>query len=136
MDLPSIFQEDSSVKTWGCPRHPLLHRQSIRSSLVRLYFNFFTSYVLFLERMCAFTFNLFMFYFLITTCWILALFFGRDTRSVVLLEYSYSSHLLVEYSHLALLSFQLLFSCISCSELLVLLKKVLSCFTYTCLESY
>ena len=53
---PCIFQEDSSIEAWGCPRHPLLHRQLIRSPLVKLYFYSVTSYVLYLERLFAFIF--------------------------------------------------------------------------------
>ena len=55
---PCIFQEDSSIKAWGCPMHPLLHRQLIRSPLAKLYFYSVTSYVLYLERLCAFIFVL------------------------------------------------------------------------------
>ena len=55
---PCIFQEDSSIQAWGCPRHPLLHRQLIRSLLLKLYFYSVTSYVLYLECLCAFIFVL------------------------------------------------------------------------------
>ena len=48
--LPSIFQEDSSIQAWGCPRHPLLHLQIIRSSLMVLYFYCFIPVYFSLER--------------------------------------------------------------------------------------
>ena len=63
----------------GMPKASFLHQQTIRSSLVRLYFYFFTLFVLFLERQCGFVFSLFLFCLLLYTCWILALLFGRDT---------------------------------------------------------
>ena len=67
---PSLFQEDSSVKAWGCPRHPLLHQQTIRSSLVKLYFNSDTSYVLYLKRLFVFVFVFVIF--ILWIKWILA----------------------------------------------------------------
>ena len=73
------------------------------------YFYSLTLYVLFLERQCVFVFSLFLFCLLLYTYWILTLFFGRETRSTFLLEYSCSSLILVEYSVWAMLSFQLLF---------------------------
>ena len=99
------------------PWASLLHQQTIRSSLVRLYFYFFTLYVLFLERQCAFVFSLFLFCLLLYTCWILALLFGRETRSVFSLEYSCSSLIFVEYSCLATAkASSSLFSYISCQS--------------------
>ena len=103
---PSIFQEDSSVKAWGCPRHPLLHQQLIRLSLVKLYFNSATSYVLYLERLFVFIFAFVIFVFWIK--WILAFLCGRETRSAFSFEYSYSSLILVEYSSIATVIFSAL----------------------------
>ena len=52
--------------------------------------------------------------------WLLAFLFGRETRSAFSLEYSCASLILVEYSCLATAkTSSSLFSCISCSELLV-----------------
>ena len=47
---PTYFKKTQASKL-GDAWHPLLHRQIIRSSLVKLYFYSFTSYVLFLERL-------------------------------------------------------------------------------------
>ena len=100
---PSIFQEDSSVKAWGCPRHPLLHQQTIRSSLVKLYFNSDTSYVLYLKRLFVFAFVFVIF--ILWIKWILAFLCGRETRSAFSYEYSYSSLICVEYSSHAIVCF-------------------------------
>ena len=106
---PAYFKKTQTSK--------LVHQQTIRSSLVRLYFHFFTLYVLFLERQCAFVFSLFLFCLLLYTCWILALLFGRDTRSAFSLEYSCSSLIFVEYSYLATAkASNSLFSYISCQS--------------------
>ena len=53
---PCIYQEDSSVSAWGCPRHPLLHRQHYQVPPLKLYFYSITSYVLCLERRFVFVF--------------------------------------------------------------------------------
>ena len=119
----------------GMPQHPLFINKSIRSSFNALYFYCFIYYVLFLERH-LFLFSVCFVLFSVINGWILAILFGRETRSA----FSWNTLVL----HLYLLSIQFShclassswFLCISCSELLVLLKKVLSCFTYTCLESY
>ena len=66
-------------------------QQIIRSSLVRLYFYFFTLYVLFLEQLSALFSVLLLFYSLVINIWTLALLFGRETCSAFSLEYSYSS---------------------------------------------
>ena len=95
---PRIFREDSSVSAWGCPRHPLLHQQTTRSFLVKLYFNSATSYVLFLKRRFVFVFVIFILW----IKWILAFLCGRETRSAFSDEYSYSSLIFVEYSSMLL----------------------------------
>ena len=92
---PNMFQEDSSVKAWGCPRHPLLHRQTIRSFLVKLCFNFVTSYVLILKRMFVFVFVIFILWINMDPSILLC---GRETRSAFSYEYSYSSLIFIEYS--------------------------------------
>ena len=78
----------------GCPRYPLHHQQITRSSLVILYFNSVTSYMLYLERLCVFYFC----FVLLWINWILAFMCGRETRSAFSCEYSYSSLISVEYS--------------------------------------
>ena len=116
------------------PRHPLLHQQLIRSSLVKLYFNSFISYVLYLERLCAFIFSILFF---LWSTWLdpSILDWERDTLRFfiwILLFFTYTCWVfLSSYCY----AFSSCFACISYSELLVLLKKVLSCFTYNCLES-
>ena len=80
MGHPSILQEDSNVKAWGCPRNPLLHQQLIRLSLVKLYFNSVTSYVLYLERL----FVLFLIYYFLNKLDPSILVWERDTlRSLI-----------------------------------------------------
>ena len=117
-------QEDERAKAWGCPRgspkhisrklkrlslgcprHPLLYQKTIRSSLVKLYFNSDTSYVLYLKRLFVFVFVIFILW----IKWILAFLCGRETRSAFSYEYSYSSFIFVEYSSMLLQYFQLLF---------------------------
>ena len=95
---PNIFQEDSSVKAWGCPRHPLLHRETIRSFLVKLYFNSVTSYVLILKRQFVFVFGYFHSLNNMDPSILLC---GRETRSAFSYEYSYSSLIFVGYSYRA-----------------------------------
>ena len=60
---PAYFKKTQTSKLGDAQGHPLLHQQLIRSSLVKLYFNSFTSYVLFLERLCAFYFQYCIFIF-------------------------------------------------------------------------
>ena len=99
---PNIIQEDSSVKAWGCPWHPLLHRQTIRSFLVKLYFNSVTSYVLILKRLFVFVFVIFIIWINMDPSILLC---GRETRSAFSYEYSYSSLIFVEYSFHVILCF-------------------------------
>ena len=49
-DLPKKYPRSTSVKAWGCPRHPLLHQQNYPVIFQDIIFLFFTWYVLFLER--------------------------------------------------------------------------------------
>ena len=130
---PSIFQEDSSVKAWGCPRHPLLHQQLIRSSLVKLYFNSVTSYPLYLKRLFVFLFAFVIF--ILWIKWILAFLCGRETRSAFSYEYSYSSHIFVEYPSLAIVCFLALVFHASLVEAVSFSYVTLSCFIVKYLES-
>ena len=92
---PNIFQEYSGIKAWGCPRHPLLHQQTIRSFLVQLYFNFVTCYALILKRLFVFCF---FYYHSLNNMDPSIILCGRDTRSAFSYEYSYSSLIFVQYS--------------------------------------
>ena len=57
---PRKYPRSTSVKAWGCPRHPLfINKKSTRSFFNMLYFYCFIYYVLFLERLyfcCVFSF--------------------------------------------------------------------------------
>ena len=57
---PKKYPRGTSINAWGCPRHPLLHQQNIRSFLNTLYFYCFICYVLFLEHLYL-VFSLFCF---------------------------------------------------------------------------
>jgi hypothetical protein len=56
---PKKYPRGTSVKAWGCPEAPLLHRQ-ISSHLSRHYFYCFIYYAFFLERL-YFCFQFFLF---------------------------------------------------------------------------
>ena len=58
---PKTYPRSTSVKAWGCPRHPLLHQQKYQVSFKTLYFYSFTLYVLFLERHFCFAFSFVLF---------------------------------------------------------------------------
>ena len=100
----AYFKKTQASKLWDDQGIPFFIVKIIRSSLVKLYFNSFTSYVLFLERLCAFIFSIALL-FSIKLDWTLAFLIGRETRSAFSWEYSYSSLIFVEYSYLALFSF-------------------------------
>src|SRR3954467_15971797 len=51
---PKKYPRGSSVKAWGCPRHPLFINKSKRSFFNALYFYCFMHYVSFLERLYFF----------------------------------------------------------------------------------
>ena len=53
---PAYFKKTQASKLGDAQGIPFFIVKIIRSSLVKLYFNYFTSYVLFLERLCAFIF--------------------------------------------------------------------------------
>ena len=101
---PAYFKKTQASKLGDAHCIPFFIVKIIRSSLVKLYFNSFTSYVLFLERLCAFIFSIALL-FSIKLDWTLAFLIGRETRSAFSWEYSYSSLIFVEYSYLALFSF-------------------------------
>src|SRR3954466_1742234 len=48
---PKKYPRGSSIKAWGCPRHPRFINKSTRSFFNALYFYCFMHYVLFLERL-------------------------------------------------------------------------------------
>src|SRR3954463_6761088 len=73
---PNKYPRGSSVKPWGCSRHPLFINKSTRSFFSALYFYFFMHYVLFLERLY---FLLCVYYF--QKSWTPSFFFWRETRS-------------------------------------------------------
>ena len=98
---PAYFKKTQTSKLGDAQGIPFFIVKIIRSSLVKLYFNSFTSYVLFLERLCAFIFSIALL-FSIKLDWTLAFLIGRETRSAFSYEYSYSSLILVEYSYLAI----------------------------------
>ena len=54
--IPTIFRETQASKLGDAQGIPFFINKLIRSSLVKLYFNSFTSYALYLERLCAFIF--------------------------------------------------------------------------------
>ena len=54
---PAYFKKTQASKLGDALGIPFFIVKIIRSSLVKLYFNSFTSYVLFLERLCAFYFQ-------------------------------------------------------------------------------
>ena len=86
---PNIIQEDSSIKALGCPRHPLLHRQTIRSFLVKLYFNSVTSYVIILKVMFVFVFVIFILW----IKWILPFFCVGEIHAPLFLMNTHILHL-------------------------------------------
>ena len=92
-------------------------------------------YVLFLERQFVYFQYVYVFFLWSYQCWILLFLFERETRS------AFSQNTLVLHLYMLSIRFSLFlassscFSCISYSELLVLLQNVLSCFTYIYLES-
>ena len=108
---PSGYQELSSVKAWGCPRHPLFFIDYHEVVFVELSFYHFTYYVLCLERLFTFIFVLFVCW--SYPCWTLALFvWERDTRRFfiwILLCFDYISLSILSYclfaSKLSLLAF-------------------------------
>ena len=54
--IPTIFRETQASKLGDAQGIPFFINKLIRSSLVKLYFNSFTSYALYLERLCVFIF--------------------------------------------------------------------------------
>ena len=92
---PAYFKKTQASKLGDALGIPFFIGKIIRSSLVKLYFNSFTSYVLFLERLCAFIFSIALL-FSIKLDWTLAFLIGRETRSAFSWEYSYSSLIFVE----------------------------------------
>jgi len=131
---PAYFKKTQASKLGVAQGIPFFIGKIIRSSLVKLYFNSFTSYVLYLERLCAFIFSILFF---IWSTWLdpRILDWERDTLRFfiwILLFFTYTCWVfLSSYCY----AFSSCFACISYSEMLVLLKKVLSCFTYICLKS-
>ena len=57
MISPAYFKKTQASKLGDAQGIPFFIDKIITSSLVKLYFNSFTSYVLFLERLCAFYFQ-------------------------------------------------------------------------------
>ena len=90
-------QEGARSQAWGCPRHPktyskepqasklgdaqgiLFFANNHQVSLVSLYFYFFAHYVLFLERLFAFTFSFLLLCLLDTLIHFLPNLFWRET---------------------------------------------------------
>ena len=97
---PAYFKKTQASKLGDAQGIPFFIGKIIRSSLVKLYFNSFTSYVLYLERLCAFIFSILFSYCQLD--WTPAFLIGRETHSDFSYEYSYSSLILVEYSYLAI----------------------------------
>ena len=58
---PSYFKKTQASKLGDDQGIPFFIVKIIRSSLVKLYFNSFTSYVLYLEHLCAFIFSILFF---------------------------------------------------------------------------
>ena len=77
---PAYFKKTQASKLGDAQGIPFFIGKIIRSSLVKLSFNSFTSYVLFLERLCAFIFSIALL-FSIKLDWTLAFLIGRETRS-------------------------------------------------------
>ena len=54
--IPAYFKKTQASKLGDAQGIPFFINKLIRSSLVKLYFNSFTSYALYLERLCVFIF--------------------------------------------------------------------------------
>ena len=100
---PAYFKKTQASKLGDAQGISFFIVKIIRLSLVKLYFNSFTSYVLFLERLCAFIFSM-LFLFSYQLDWILAFLIGRETHSAFSLEYYCASLIFVEYSCLVIFS--------------------------------
>ena len=91
---PKKYPRSTSIKAWGCPRHPLLHQQIIRSPFKTLYFYCFTYYVLFLER--HFILLSVLFCFLAGNKWLdPSILVWRETHSIILFRTLYFSLFLI-----------------------------------------
>jgi hypothetical protein len=44
--IPKIYSRSTSVKAWGCPRHPLLHQQKYQVP-VSIHYIFIASYAMY-----------------------------------------------------------------------------------------
>ena len=122
--IPSEYQEPSSVKAWGCPRHPLFFIDYHEVVFVELSFYHFTYYVLCLEHLFTFSFFLFAGHMLVGSLLCLC---GRETRSVFSFEY-FCASLIPCWVFLATVCLLVSsrFSLLSYLELLVVVVK-LSC---------
>ena len=117
---PKKYSRGTSVKAWGCPRHPLLHQQSIRSSFNILYFYCFIYYVLFLERLSFFLFSFVLF--AVINGWIPAIFVLEKTHSVLIAKNTLVFTLIVlRVFYFSSTAFSSYFSLIFCSELVFFL---------------
>ena len=104
--------------------HPLVYQQTIRSSLVKLYFNSLSHLMCFTWSICVLLF-------------LLCYFMNKLDPSILVWErytLRFFMWILISFTYICSIflssycnAFSSCFSCISCSELLVLVEKVLSC---------
>jgi hypothetical protein len=76
---PKKYPRSTSVKAWGCPKAPLIHRQ--KSGHLSRYYIFIASYSMRLERL-YFRFWFSFVLFAAINGWITSCLFRRETRSV------------------------------------------------------